>query len=150
SSPILASVPLPVRPAQGNGMPSSTTSAPKARHASHSCRTRVPASPTCCARPRSSSGGTGRPPPDGCADGERPPGDDRPAASSGTAPSADPHVTDDIPVIRLLAEHRPDVLALAEVVSPAVYVEPALLRMARYTLLPQVGSEAEADLWLGP
>ena len=59
-------------------------------------------------------------------------------------------MTEDIPVIRLLAERRPDVLALAEAVSPAVYVEPALLRMARYTLLPQVGSEAEADLWLGP
>ena len=48
-------------------------------------------------------------------------------------------MTEDIPVIRLLAERRPDVLALAEVVSPAVYVEPALLRMARYTLLSPGG-----------
>ena len=40
--------------------------------------------------------------------------------------------------------------ALAEVVSPAVYVEPALLRMARYRLVPRAGAEAEADLWLGP
>lgn len=57
---------------------------------------------------------------------------------------------EDVPAIRLLAEHRPDVLELAEAVSPAVYVEPALLRMARYRLLPHLGAEAEAGLWLGP
>jgi isoamylase len=71
-------------------------------------------------------------------------------ALGGAIASADADVPQDTATIRLLARHRPDVLALAEVVSPAVYVEPALLRMARYQLLPQVGAEAEADLWFGP
>ena len=66
-----------------------------------------------------------------------------------TAP-ADGKEPEDIPAIRLLVKQRPDVLALAEVVSPAVYVEPALLRTARYRLLPHLGAEAEAGLWFGP
>jgi len=64
--------------------------------------------------------------------------------------ATDPGAPEASTAIGLLATRRPDVVALAEVVSPAVYVEPALLRRARYELLPQAGAEAEAGLWLGP
>ena len=46
-----------------------------------------------------------------------------------------------------LRGRAPDALRLAACIAPAVYAEPALLRMARLELLPGVGAEAEADLW---
>jgi 1,4-alpha-glucan branching enzyme len=45
---------------------------------------------------------------------------------------------------------HPDAVRLAEVVSLAVQIEPALLRRARLTLLPDLDAGAEADLWLSP
>lgn len=45
---------------------------------------------------------------------------------------------------------HPGALALAETLSLAVRIEPALLREARLTLHPDVSAGAEADLWFSP
>src|SRR4051812_11549791 len=50
--------------------------------------------------------------------------------------------------IGLLQAQSSKALKLAEVVSLAVMVEPALLRRARLELVPGADAAAEADLWL--
>jgi hypothetical protein len=54
------------------------------------------------------------------------------------------------PVIAAFRKHDPAALALAEVVSFAVRVEPYLLRRMRLELLPELDAGAEADVWLSP
>ena len=49
-----------------------------------------------------------------------------------------------------LEELSPDVVRLAEVVSPAVRVEPELLRHARLVFVPEASAAAEADVWFSP
>jgi tetratricopeptide (TPR) repeat protein len=44
----------------------------------------------------------------------------------------------------------PELVRLAEVLSLAVRVEPALLRKARLTLTPKLAVSGETDLWFGP
>ena len=44
----------------------------------------------------------------------------------------------------------PQVLALAELLAPAVRSEGTLVRRLRTELLPHVGAEAEAELWFSP
>jgi tetratricopeptide (TPR) repeat protein len=53
-------------------------------------------------------------------------------------------------LISRLAEVNPGAAALARVVSLAVLIEPQLLRRARLSLLKDVDTGAEADLWLSP
>ncbi len=53
-------------------------------------------------------------------------------------------------LVGAVARERAGVAALAEVVSLAVHIEPALLRAARLALLPDVDVSAEADLWWSP
>jgi hypothetical protein len=52
--------------------------------------------------------------------------------------------------IKILLAENPDALRLAELVSFAVLIEPALLRRMRLELLKGVDAGAEADLWLSP
>jgi RNA polymerase sigma factor (sigma-70 family) len=52
--------------------------------------------------------------------------------------------------VRRLAEEVPDVVRLAEEVSLAVQVDPALLRRARLDLVPCASAGTEADLWFSP
>lgn len=54
---------------------------------------------------------------------------------------------------RLVAElgrSNPDLLDLAERLSPALFVDPHLLRTVRTRRIPNLDVQAEADLWLGP
>jgi hypothetical protein len=53
-------------------------------------------------------------------------------------------------LIRELEAEGSPVLPLAEVLSLAAHVEPHLIRRARIELVPEAGSDAEADLWFGP
>jgi len=53
-------------------------------------------------------------------------------------------------LIELLRRHRPDVVRLAMVASPAVRVEAPLLRCLRLELLPDLDAGVEADLWFSP
>jgi SOS-response transcriptional repressor LexA len=56
-------------------------------------------------------------------------------------------VSSPLSVIDAFAQHRPDAVELAIYASPAVRVEPELLRALRLGLLPAAGAQAEADLW---
>jgi hypothetical protein len=49
--------------------------------------------------------------------------------------------------VDVLDHMNPDVLALAEAVSPAVRIEPQLLRKMRLDILPAANAGTEADLW---
>ena len=53
-------------------------------------------------------------------------------------------------VISRLERTTPQVLALAELLAPAVRSEGTLVRRLRTELLPHVGAEAEAELWFSP
>jgi NTE family protein len=50
-------------------------------------------------------------------------------------------------VLLELQNDRPDVVELAELVSPAAFVETRLLRVARLELAPHLPTMVEADLW---
>jgi (1->4)-alpha-D-glucan 1-alpha-D-glucosylmutase len=53
-------------------------------------------------------------------------------------------------LLREFEDAEPDTVRLAEAVSLAVHVEPALLRAARLSLRPVPPTSAEADLWFSP
>jgi len=52
--------------------------------------------------------------------------------------------------LQWLADHSPDAWRLARLASPAVRIEPHLLRSLRVELLPDADVGTEADLWFSP
>ena len=50
-------------------------------------------------------------------------------------------------IIARVESQSPDAVALATLVSPAVVIEPELLRRVRLAAAPQLDVGAEADLW---